>query len=219
MLLVLAALPATAQELRGRVAGTVTDNSGAVLPGATVTASGPALIQPQTTTSATHGIYPFPALPSGLATHTSDASASRTLKREGSNVTEATTVNAGYFDFGSFEEFPLGGAGNISEQAGPGALLNITVKSGGDRFHGTAYFDYEDRGTISDNVPAALKTPAAVTDGGFRAPSIRDPVSGQQVGLSRGNPITKQYDLNVGVGGPIVKGKVWFYAGYRDNNQ
>ena len=320
MLLVLAALPAAAQELRGRVVGTVTDNSGAVLPGATVTASGPALIQPQTTTSATDGIYRFPALPSGVYTLTFEASGFRTLKREGIrvglnttltvdaqlplatvsesvtitgespavdvkttsigtsftkellqdipnardvwaamsqapgfqmtgydvggshtgtqtgyltygvgdqnktllegiNVTEATNANAGYFDFGSFEEFQLGGAGNMGEQAGPGALLNITVKSGGDRFHGTAYFDYEDSGTISDNVPAALKTPAAVTDGGFRAPSIRDPVSGQQVGLSRGNPITKQYDLNVGVGGPIVKGKVWFYAGYRDNNQ
>jgi hypothetical protein len=68
-------------------------------------------------------------------------------------------------------------------------------------------------------VSDAFKTPAAVGEGGFRAPSIRDRVTGQQVGLSRGNPITKQYDFNVGVGGPIVKGKVWFYASYRDNNQ
>ena len=41
------AVPAAAQDFRGRINGTVTDNSGAVLPGVTVTATSPALIQPQ----------------------------------------------------------------------------------------------------------------------------------------------------------------------------
>jgi hypothetical protein len=41
-----AAVPANAQDFRGRINGTVTDNTGAVLPGVTVTVSGPALIQP-----------------------------------------------------------------------------------------------------------------------------------------------------------------------------
>ena len=39
--------PASAQDFRGRINGTVTDNTGAVLPGVTVTATSPALIQPQ----------------------------------------------------------------------------------------------------------------------------------------------------------------------------
>ena len=38
---------AAAQDFRGRINGTVTDNTGAVLPGVTVTASSPALIQPR----------------------------------------------------------------------------------------------------------------------------------------------------------------------------
>ncbi len=38
-------------------------------------------------------------------------------------------------------------------------------------------------------------------------------------GLTAGNPITKQYDFNVNGGGPIVKGKAWFFGSYRDNNQ
>ena len=46
-LLALAAAPTSAQEFRGRINGTVTDNTGAVLPGVTVTATSPALIQPQ----------------------------------------------------------------------------------------------------------------------------------------------------------------------------
>ncbi len=29
----------------------------------------------------------------------------------------------------------------MGEQQGPGALLNITVKSGGDRFNGQVYYD------------------------------------------------------------------------------
>ena len=38
---------AAAQDFRGRINGTVTDNTGAVLPGVTVTATSPALIQPR----------------------------------------------------------------------------------------------------------------------------------------------------------------------------
>jgi len=138
---------------------------------------------------------------------------------EGINVTESTNANAGYFDFGSFEEFQLGGAGSLGEQAGPGALMNITVKSGGDRFSGQVYFDYEGERTISDNVPDAFRAPGGVGPGGFKAPSIRNPETGQLEGLRAGNPITQQYDFNVGFGGPVVKGKLWFYVGYRDNNQ
>jgi carboxypeptidase family protein len=310
---------AGAQELRGRIVGTVTDNSGAVLPGVTVTAASPALMQPQTATSGTDGSYRFPALPSGTYTLTYEIGSFQTMKREGIrvllnttltvdaqlqvaglaealtvsgespavdikttsigtsftkellqdipnardvwaamsqapgfqmqgydvggshtgtqtgymtygvdnqnktllegiNVTESTNANAGYFDFGSFEEFQLGGAGNLGEQAGPGALMNITVKSGGDQWHADVYFDYEGENTIADNVPDAYRTPGATSDG-FLAPTIRNPETGQNEGLRAGNPITKQYDFNVGIGGPIVKNKLWVYAGYRDNNQ
>ncbi|HEV8253189.1 MAG TPA: TonB-dependent receptor [Vicinamibacteria bacterium] len=320
VLVTLSAGLASAQELRGRIVGTVTDNTGAVLPGATVTVSGPALIQPQTTTSGPDGIYRFPALPSGVYTLTFAMSGFQTLRREeirallnttltvdvqlklagvqetvtitgesptvdtkttsigtnftkellvdipnardvwaamsqapgfqmtgydvggshtgtqtgyltygvgdqnktmleGINVTEATNANAGYFDFGSFEEFQLGGAGNMGEMAGPGGFLNITTKSGGDKFSGMVYFDYENSDTISDNVPSAFRSPGALGPDGFRAPTILNPETKQNEGLSRGNPITKQYDFNVGFGGPIIKGKLWFYAGYRDNNQ
>lgn len=129
---------------------------------------------------------------------------------EGINVTENQDLNAGYFDYGSFEELQVGGSGTMGEQAGPGALLNVSVKSGGDDFHGSLYFDFENEDTVSDNVPDALRQPGGTTEDGFRAPSG---------GLERGNPITKQYDLDGGVGGPILEGRLWFYAGYRQHNQ
>jgi hypothetical protein len=129
---------------------------------------------------------------------------------EGINLTENQGLNAGYFDYGSFEEFQLGGTGNMGEQAGPGAMLNISVKSGGDAFHGGVYFDFENDATISDNVPDELRVPGGQTENGFRAPAA---------GLTRGNPITEQTDFNLGVGGPIYRGKAWFYFGFRRNNQ
>jgi len=309
-----------AQELRGRMTGVITDNTGAVLPGVTVTAAGPALIQPQITVSGADGTYRYAALPPGLYTVTFELSGFQTLKREdirlglnqtlsidaqlqlsslqetvtitgespvvdvknttigtnftkellqdipnardiwaalaqapgfqmtaydvggshtgtqtgfqtygvsgqnktlfeGINVTEGQDTNAGYFDFGSFEEMQVGGSGNMGEQSGLGAFLNLTVKSGGDKFNSQVYYDYVGQQTLSNNVPDAFKTPGGSDSSGFRAPTIIDPATGQRLGLSRGNPITKQYDFNVNLGGPIRKGRLWYFLSYRDNNQ
>ena len=78
---------------------------------------------------------------------------------EGINVTEGQDANAGYFDFGSFEEMQLGGSGNMGEQSGVGAFLNLTVKSGGDKFNAQVYYDYVGEQTLSNNVPDAFRTP------------------------------------------------------------
>jgi hypothetical protein len=302
---------ASAQELRGRIDGVVTDNTGGVLPGVTVTVSGPALIQPQVAVTGADGGYRYPALPTGVYTLVFELSGFQTVRREeirvglattvtiniqmplagveetltitgespvvdvkntnvgtsftkelmqdipnardiwaamaqapgfqmqsydvggshtgtqtgfstygfagqnktlleGINVTEGRDANAGYFDFGSFEEFSIGGAGNMGEQTGPGAFLNLTIKSGGDNFSASVYYDYEDDGTVGDNVPEEFRTGGGTNEDGFKAPSG---------GLTAGNPITKQYDLNINGGGPIVKGKAWFFGSYRDNNQ
>src|SRR5712692_8495677 len=316
----LAAHPGAAQEMRGRITGVVSDNTGAVVPGVTVTVEGPALIQPQTTTTNADGTYRYPALPPGVFTLTFELSGFQTLKREGIrlglnttlsvdaqlqiatlaetitisgqspvvdiksttvgtnftkellqdipnardiwaamaqapgfqmtsydvggshtgtqtgyqtygvgdqnktllegiDVTEGTNGNAGYFDFGSFEEFQLGGSGNMGEQSGVGAFLNVTVKSGGDRFTAQVYYDRESEATISDNLPDAFRTAGGVDPRGFRAPTNRDPATGALKGLDRGNPITRQYDFNVNAGGPLKKGRLWYFASYRDNNQ
>jgi hypothetical protein len=49
------AAPTFAQDFRGRINGTVSDNTGAVLPGVTVTATSPALIQPQVQVTGSDG--------------------------------------------------------------------------------------------------------------------------------------------------------------------
>jgi outer membrane receptor protein involved in Fe transport len=60
------ASPAAAQTTTGTIAGTVTDDTGAVLPGVTVTIRGEAIVGTQSTSSNERGFYRFAALPPGV---------------------------------------------------------------------------------------------------------------------------------------------------------
>src|SRR5713101_5499295 len=53
---------ATAQQQTGEIFGKVTDQSGGVLPGVTVTLTAPILLQPLTATTSETGTYQFPRL-------------------------------------------------------------------------------------------------------------------------------------------------------------
>ena len=304
------AAPTFAQDFRGRINGTVTDNTGAVLPGVTVSATSPALIQPQVQVSGSEGDFRFIALPPGTYEITFELAGFQSIKREGVRVvinqtltvdqqlqvanlqetvtvtgaspivdssttqvgtnftkellteipnardiwaamaqapglqmssydvggsrtgtqtgflsygfgdqsqtkmegidtTEATSANAGYFDFGSFEEFQVGGSGGGADSYGGGANLSITIKSGGDRFTGNWYSDYLGENTISNNVPDAFRTANNRDEDGFFSSTA----------LNRGNPVNKQYDINFNLGGPIWKQKAWFFYSYRLNDQ
>ncbi len=305
-----AALPAGAQDFRGRINGTVTDNTGAVLPGVTVTVSSPALIQPQVQVTSAEGDYRFLALPPGVYEVAFELTGFQSVKREGIRVvinqtlsidqqlqvatlqetvtvtgespivdtstttmgtnftkellteipnardvwaamaqapgmqmtsydvggsrtgnqtgyrtygfddqnqtrlegidtTEGTNANAGYFDFGSFEEFQVGGAGADASAFAGGAVLSISVKSGSDKLTGNWYSDYQNEDMIANNVPSNLQV-AGVANG-------RDFFT--RVPLQRGNQIQKQYDLNGNVGFPIWRGKAWGFYSYRLNDQ
>ena len=64
VLVLLLVSPACAQTT-GSINGTVTDNSGALFPGVTVTATSPALMGAQTAVTNEQGQYRFPSLPTG----------------------------------------------------------------------------------------------------------------------------------------------------------
>jgi len=307
---VLSIVPSQAQDFRGRINGTVSDNTGAVLPGVTVTATSPALIQPQVQVTGSDGSYRFIALPPGVYEIGFELGGFQTIKREGVRVvinqtltvdqqlnvatlqetvtvtgaspivdtsstqvgtnftkellteipnardiwaamaqapgiqmtsydvggsrtgtqtgfltygfgdqnqtklegidtTEGTGANAGYFDFGSFEEFQVGGAGSGADSFGGGTNMSITVKSGGDRFSGNWYSDWQGDATISDNVPDAFRVANQRDEDGYFSNRA----------LTRGNPIDRQYDINFNIGGPIWKQKAWFFYSYRLNDQ
>jgi hypothetical protein len=65
LVLLLVPVSAAAQTQTGTITGIVTDEQDALLPGVTVTLTGPALLRPQTTVSNERGIYSFIALPPG----------------------------------------------------------------------------------------------------------------------------------------------------------
>jgi hypothetical protein len=318
-LLALAAAPTSAQEFRGRINGTVTDNTGAVLPGVTVTATSPALIQPQVQVTGSDGSFRFLALPPGVYEIDFELTGFQNVKRqdvrvvinqtltvdqqlqvatlqetvtvtgqspivdtsttqmgtnftkellteipnardiwaamsqapgmqmtgfdvggsstgnqtgyrsygmdgqnqtrmEGIDTTEGTNANAGYFDFGSFEEFQVGGAGADASAFAGGAVLSISVKSGGDRFSGSWYSDYVSESQVADNVPDYLKTTNTPNDDGFYS---RNGLCFDRSGetICRGNAVKEQYDLNGDIGGPIVKQKAWFFTSWRLNDK
>jgi hypothetical protein len=85
--LILASATTHAQIITGSLRGTVADESGAVLPGATVELTGPALIGgPKTAVTDTKGAYRFINLSPGTYTVTASLSGFQTMKREGIRV-------------------------------------------------------------------------------------------------------------------------------------
>jgi len=92
----LSAITASAQINPSHLTGTVKDSQGAVLPGATVTATSPALLGTQTVTSEANGDYRFPNLPSGVYTITFELQGFQTMKRENIklDVGQTLTIDA-----------------------------------------------------------------------------------------------------------------------------
>ena len=116
---------------------------------------------------------------------------------EGINTTEGTSAAGFYLDYGSFEEVFIGAAGNSAEMPNPGVITQFVSKSGGNNFSVNLYYDYENDSIQGRNLdPDQIRpTPGA---------TIRED----------GNRLDGYRNLNIGVGGPIVRDKVWFFGGY-----
>jgi hypothetical protein len=115
---------------------------------------------------------------------------------EGINTTEGTGGAGFYFDYGSFEEVFLGTAGQGAEMPNPGVQSQFLGKSGGNRFSGELYQDYERNS--------------------FQAANISDNVRTKWSIRPQSNEIQGYRDMNLDFGGPIKNDKVWWYFSYRD---
>lgn len=76
----------------GEITGRVLDEQGGVLPGVTITLSGPGIMGAQTAVSNEHGAYRFPAVPSGTYKITFELGGFATSVREGVIVAVRSTV-------------------------------------------------------------------------------------------------------------------------------
>jgi hypothetical protein len=91
--LVFGVATANAQSQTGEIFGKVTDESGAVLPGVTVTLSGPSLLQPQAATTSETGTYQFPRLTVGTYNLKFEIAGFKTIVQEGIQVTVDSSAN------------------------------------------------------------------------------------------------------------------------------
>jgi len=109
---------------------------------------------------------------------------------EGINTTEGTSAAGFYLDYGSFEEVFIGAAGNSAEMPSPGVLTQFVGKSGSNTLQASGYFDIEDESIQSRNLSAEQTFPNT---------AIRPD----------GNRLASYKNLNLGVGGPLLRDKIW----------
>jgi hypothetical protein len=120
---------------------------------------------------------------------------------EGINTTEGTAAAGFYLDYGSFEEVFIGAAGNSAEMNSPGVLTQFVGKSGGNRPSVSLYYDYENEDLQGRNLSPEQAFAAGEAANGR---SIRQD----------GNRLSEYKNLNLGVGGPILKDRIWGHFSY-----
>ncbi len=165
----------------GSIFGRVTDDSGAVLPGVTVTVTGTGLQRPLVAETSSGGTYQFPSVPVGTYTVTFELASFKKAVRQ--NVIVTTGFNAG-----------------IDQKLELGALTEEVTVSGA-----SPVVDLKKTGTGSVFTPEILdKIPTArdpwqiinMTPGVVAGLNVGGSTSGQQVGLtSRGTTANVQWNL------------------------
>ena len=98
-----------------------------------------------------------------------------------------------YFSDAANSEVTYQTSGLGAEVSGGGVRINMIPREGGNRFSGSAFIGGSDGDWQSDNVTDELAAR----------------------GLRAGNRIVHIYDINFGLGGPIKRDKLWFFATWR----
>jgi hypothetical protein len=179
-ILALCASTAHAQAI-GSIFGKVTDESGAVLPGVTVTVTGTGLQQPLVAQTSSNGVYQFPSVPVGTYVVTFELASFKKAVRQ--NVLITTGFNAGIdqkLDVGALtEEVTVSGASPVVDlkKTGTGAVFDLNT--------------LERIPTARDPWQIINMTPGVVA-----GLNVGGSTSGQQVGLtSRGSGANVQWNL------------------------
>ena len=100
-------------------------------------------------------------------------------------------------DISNAQEVVTTTSGGLGEAEVGGPTLSIVPKSGGNTIKGQIYLSGVSGGMIGSNYSDALKA----------------------AGLSTPGVLIQQWDYTGGVGGPIKKDRLWFYATARDEGQ
>jgi hypothetical protein len=113
---------------------------------------------------------------------------------DGVDITDMSATGASpiYYDFDMLQEMQVTTGGADASQQTGGVGINLVTKGGTDRFKGSARF--------------------LVTDEEFQADNIND--EARAAGAGSGAPIQNIKDYGFDIGGPIKRGKAWFWGSY-----
>ena len=100
-------------------------------------------------------------------------------------------------DISNAQEVVTTNSGGLGEAEVGGPALNIVPKSGGNNIKGQIYLSGVPKSFVSSNYTEELRA----------------------AGLATPGELLKQWDETFGVGGPIKKDRLWYYATYRDEGQ
>ena len=89
-------------------------------------------------------------------------------------------------DVGNSQEISFTTSGGLGESETAGLVMNIVPKTGGNALQGSMFYSGSGKHLQADN-----------TEG---------------TGLAAATPLTKVYDLNAAVGGPLKQDRVWFFV-------
>jgi hypothetical protein len=182
-ILTLWAASASAQAI-GSIFGKVTDDSGAVLPGVTVTVAGPSLQQPLVAVTTGTGAFQFPNVPIGKFTVTFEMSGFK-------KVTRPDVVIESGFNAGIDAKLELGALTEEVTVSGASPIVDLKRTTTGSVF--TA--------DVLEKIPSA-RDPwqiIGMTPGVRAGLNVGGSTSGQQVGLnSRGTAAHVQWNLEGG---------------------
>ena len=93
----------------------------------------------------------------------------------------------------AYQEVTIDTGAVSAELATGGVRVNYIPKDGGNRLSGTMVFGFGNGGMQSDNFSDALRA----------------------AGLGTPNALKRSYDYNPGVGGPILRDRLWFHVAYK----
>lgn len=111
---------------------------------------------------------------------------------EGIVTSSAKTGQSGnYFDYSSVEEARVQTVGADASMPLRGVMMDVTIKSGSNQFHGTTWYSQTNSNFQSSNV-----------DDSLRAQGITDPAE-----------LQARWTVSSDVGGRIIRDKLWFYVG------
>jgi hypothetical protein len=88
-------------------------------------------------------------------------------------------------DVGNSEEISFTTSGGLGESETAGLVMNVVPKTGGNTLHGSGFYSGSGKNLQADNSGGKVSAPT---------------------------PLTKVYDVNGAVGGPILKDRLWYFA-------